>query len=136
MVFLIFCQIVWLIKGIKLFVKNIAGCQVICYLTKIGYFENIWNPTNFLPPFFLKIAQNFTKGQLISKCLFGIFNSPKKWMKKFYGTSSRIVFIHFLGELKTPKRHFKSNWPLKLSKIFIKSFTTELMKFSTWPVRI
>ena len=24
-----------------------------------------------------------TKGQLISKCLFGIFNSPKKRMKKF-----------------------------------------------------
>ena len=23
------------------------------------------------------------KGQLISKCLFGIFNSPKKWTKKF-----------------------------------------------------
>ena len=47
------------------------------------------------------------KGQLISKCLFGIFNSPKKWTKKirlyYYGTSSRIVFVHFLGELKTPK---------------------------------
>jgi hypothetical protein len=24
-----------------------------------------------------------TKGQLISKCLFGVFNSPKKRMKKF-----------------------------------------------------
>ena len=28
------------------------------------------------------------------------------------GTSSRIVFVHFLGELKTPKRHFEINWPL------------------------
>ena len=40
------------------------------------------------------------KGQLISKCLFGIFNSPKKRTKKFefyyYGTSSRIVFVSFL----------------------------------------
>ena len=26
---------------------------------------------------------NGTKGQLISKCLFGIFNSPKKRTKKF-----------------------------------------------------
>ena len=31
----------------------------------------------------------------------------------YYGTSSRIVFVCFLGELKTPKRHFEINWPLK-----------------------
>ena len=47
------------------------------------------------------------KGQLISKCLFGIFNSPKKQTKKIqlynYGTSCRIVFVRFLGEFKTPK---------------------------------
>ena len=56
------------------------------------------------------------KGQLISKCFFGIFNPPKKRTKKFnfttkklYGTSSRIVFVRFLGELKTPKRHFETN---------------------------
>ena len=53
------------------------------------------------------------KGQLISKCLFGIFNSPKKTNEKiplyYYGTSSRIIFVCFLGELKTPKRHFKIN---------------------------
>ena len=30
----------------------------------------------------------------------------------YYGTSSWIVFIRFLGELKTPKRHFEINWPL------------------------
>ena len=34
-------------------------------------------------------------------------------MKKFYyGTSSQTVFVRFLGELKTPKRHFEINWPL------------------------
>ena len=48
-----------------------------------------------------------TKGQLISKCLFGIFNSPKTEQKNstllLYGTSSQIVFVRFLGELKTPK---------------------------------
>ena len=32
------------------------------------------------PNFF---GQDKTKGQLISKCLFGIFNSPKKRTKKF-----------------------------------------------------
>ena len=53
------------------------------------------------------------KGQLISKCL---FNSPKKQKTKiqlyYYCTSSRIVFIPFLGELKTPKRDFEIKWPL------------------------
>ena len=57
-----------------------------------------------------------SKGQLISTGLFGIFNSPKERTKKnqlyYYGTSSRIVFVHCLGELKTSKRHFEINWPL------------------------
>ena len=30
----------------------------------------------------------------------------------YYGTSSRIVFVRFLEELKTLKRHFEINWPL------------------------
>ena len=29
-----------------------------------------------------------------------------------WGTVKLIFFIHFLGELKIPKRHFKINWPL------------------------
>ena len=54
-----------------------------------------------------------TKGQLFSKCLIGVFISSKKRTKiqpNYYGTSSRIVFVRFLGELKTPKRHFEINW--------------------------
>ena len=29
-----------------------------------------------------------------------------------YGISSRIVFVRFLGEFKTLKRHFEINWSL------------------------
>ena len=36
----------------------------------------------------------------------------KKIRLYYYGTSSRIVFVRFLKELKTPKRHFEINWPL------------------------
>ena len=57
-----------------------------------------------------------SKGQLISKCLFGNLQfSQKELTKKFdyYGTSSRIVFVRFLGKLKTPKIHFEINWPLE-----------------------
>ena len=69
----------------------------------------------------LKLSKQAVKlilnGQLISKRLFGIFHSSKNWTKKFlpnyYGTSSRIVFVHFLEELKTQKRHSKINWPLE-----------------------
>ena len=41
-----------------------------------------------------------TKGQLISKCLCCIFNSPKKQTKKinYYGTSSRIIFVYYFWE--------------------------------------
>ena len=58
-----------------------------------------------------------TKGELISKCLFDIFNSSKNQTKKstwilWYLMSCRIVYVRFLEELKTPKRHFEINWPL------------------------
>ena len=56
--------------------------------------------------------RNKIKGQLVSKCVYGTFNSCKKFNFYHYGTSSRIVSFHFLGELKTPKRHYKINLPL------------------------
>jgi hypothetical protein len=46
------------------------------------------------------------KGQLISKCLFGIFNSLKKRTKD---TTLLLYGTVFLGELKTPKIHFEIN---------------------------
>ena len=63
-----------------------------------------------------------TKGQLISKGLFCVFNSSKKRTKiicpsrlgqKFKFSSS----FFFLEELKTPKRHFEINWPLASSSV-------------------
>ena len=53
------------------------------------------------------------KGQLFSKCLLGIFNSPKKRMKNFNFTTMvpqvELFSFVFYGELKTPKRHFEIN---------------------------
>ena len=37
----------------------------------------------------------------------------------YYGTSSPIVFVHFLGELKIPKRHFEINWPLDSKELIL-----------------
>ena len=56
-----------------------------------------------------------TIGQLISKGLFATLNSSKKPKRNqlyYYDISGWIVFVHFLEEFKTPKRHFEINWPL------------------------
>ena len=53
-----------------------------------------------------------TKGQLISKCLFGIFNSPKNEQKQFGLRYSKIkvdFFVCFLGDLKIQKNTFEIN---------------------------
>ena len=56
------------------------------------------------------------KGQLISKCLFGVFNFSQK-MNENKSTWGIIAvksnfFVHFLGELRIPKSPFEINWPL------------------------
>ena len=52
-----------------------------------------------------------------------------KTIQLYYnGTSSRIVFVPYLGELKTPRRHFKINWPL--GQIFV-AFSAYL-NFNIW----
>ena len=60
------------------------------------------------------------KGQSISRCLFGIFNSPKKRTKEFDFTTMvpqvKLFSFVFWGELKTANRHFEINWPLELSE--------------------
>ena len=68
------------------------------------------------------------KGQLILKCIFGVFNSPKRWMKTI--CSSKVELS--LGELKTPKIHFKIKWPL--SSASWKNFCNNL-SFSEFQVK-
>ena len=87
----------------------------ICFL----FFKN-WKNVKKLERtifFIFNVWSTICKGQLISKCLFGIFNLSQKTNEKillyYYGTSSRIVFVRFLGELNTLKRHFEINWPLE-----------------------
>ena len=77
----------------------------------------------------------FTKVQLISEWIFGVFKSPKKptnflqisALNSFIGQKSVKKLVCFWGDLKTPKIHSEINWPLDNSKInylrnkFIKS---------------
>jgi hypothetical protein len=62
--------------------------------------------------YLIKFEDGGTKGQLISKCLFGVFTSPKKQTKKFDFTAMvpqvELFLFVFLGELKTQKKTFQN----------------------------
>ena len=50
------------------------------------------------------------KGQLISRCLFGLPKNEQKQIDLRYHTSKvDFFFVRFLGELKIPKIHFEIN---------------------------
>jgi hypothetical protein len=53
------------------------------------------------------------KGQLISKCIFGVFNSSKKNELENFNFCPSLMgqkfFVRFLEEMKTPKRLFEIN---------------------------
>ena len=71
-----------------------------------------------------------TKGQKISKEIFGILNSSQKnKTKKQYPESSRdnmfLFFVHFLEELRIPEIAFEIYWPLEIKK---KTFLDVLKK--------
>ena len=57
-------------------------------------------------------VQNLDKGQLISKCLFGVFNSSKKMNEKirlnYYDTSGRIVFVRFFWKNWRHQKTFRN----------------------------
>jgi hypothetical protein len=55
---------------------------------------------DFNPEFSINLVCFFTQKTLFREL--GIYNFV-------YGTSSQIVFVHFLGKLKTPRRHFEIN---------------------------
>ena len=72
------------------------------------------------------------KLQTFLLCYLVSFNSSKKLTKNFnlhnyHGISSRIVFVRFLEELKTPKRHFEIKWPLAQTWIWKKSLILQLL---------
>ena len=53
-----------------------------------------------------------TKGQLISKSLFSVFDSPENELKNSNFCPSLLgqtFFVRFLGELKTPKSPIEIN---------------------------
>ena len=65
----------------------------------------------------------YTKGQLISKGLFGILTSSKNQAKEVDLTTMipQVDFFSFIfwKNLKTPKIHFEINWPLRKKQLQI-----------------
>ena len=63
-----------------------------------------------------------TKGQLISKCLFGIFTFFQK-PNENKSTSSKVeLFVRFLEETSAWKNHFEIVWPLEKWQYFFFCF--------------
>ena len=118
--------------------KNTEGSNrnIICCFFQMGQheidekmissnFQWILVPRGYLKPY----CGHRIKGQLISKCLFGVINSSKKRTKTIlrYHSSKVEFFVRFLGELKIPKRHFEINWPLVQSRLVWSIFKFEIL---------
>ena len=71
------------------YLKSHCFLSFFCHL-KVSWFQNVFLASSIL-------SKNKRK---------------KKNQLYYYGILSQIVFVHFLGELKTPKRHLEINWPL------------------------
>ena len=75
-----------------------------------------------------------SEGQLISTCLFGVFNLSQKTNKNksTYGiiVVKSTFFVRFLGESRIPKSQFEINWPFIFIQIRIKE--TVWTKISTF----
>ena len=71
-------------------------------------------------------AKQITKGQVIAKFLFGVFNPPQNKQNNLtWGTVvvKLNFFVRFLGELKVLKRHFEISWPLELRVYCLNIYT-------------
>ena len=56
------------------------------------------------------------------------FLKMNEWIRfYYYDTSSWLVFVRFLEELKTPERHFEINWPLADLKQFYVEFCVNFL---------
>ena len=60
---------------------------------------------------YMAIFKVNSKGQLILKCLFGVFNSSKKQifdLNQLYDTSGQIILRSFFGRIENTKKIFRN----------------------------
>ena len=97
---------------------NTSTKRICSFNSTLEHESNSWdhNCFQFQEQFLQVTTKIVAKGQLISKGVFGILNSLKKWTKKLNFTTMipqvHLFLFVFVKKLKTPKRHFKINWPL------------------------
>ena len=98
----------WYLKSRVANVHQVFGFPIYCLSTQI---LNVSYTTELC------------KGQLISKCLFGVFNFIQKMNKNKSTWGITVVksnlFVHFLEETSAWKNHFDFVWPLRKEKICI-----------------
>ena len=71
-------------------------------------------------------------GQIISKCLFGVFNFFQKWTKTCRILVKMNEFIHFLEEFTAWQLAFEINWPLPLFGLESRTVLKKMIWKSFW----
>ena len=99
--------------------------------------RGIWRGADMLLAFYdIKPS----KGQLILKCLFDVFNFSQKTNKNKSTWGIIVVklnfFIHFLGGLRIPKIPFEINWPLRGKETIHKKWGIELVSILRRPCHL
>ena len=100
------CKMSLSLRFVFSILKVITNACILCYLLNSNvFFLRIINKCNNL-----NISSRRTKGQLISKGNFCVFNSPKKRTKKFYPSrlGQKLTFSSsFFGRIKDTKISFR-----------------------------
>ena len=93
---------------------QIMTIKIARFLIKKSY-HTVPSPTTTLVQRYLTCSRVYSKCQLISKCLFGVFNFPKNEQEQINLRNHRIevksnFFVCILGLLRKSKRHFEIKW--------------------------
>ena len=105
-------SISWIRTGLAVLVnRQIINCSHNFFFLDLSHCiwgENRWNPS---PPYFLVDSE--AKGQLISKCLLGVFTFFQKTNKSKSTSIKLNLFIHSLEEKLAWRNHFEFIWSLQ-----------------------
>ena len=81
-------------------------------ISALKFFAAFWR----LPGSFLGLSGDLLVSNIINK---EAFRKPKEGYKNFQGRNPYNIFVGFLVETMTPKRHFEINWPLVFLDLLI-----------------
>ena len=105
-------------NGVRL-TKHIIVLDCFLILNQLDHLN--WHITKLPQGAKICVSCHWLKGQLISKCLFGVFDFFQKTNKIKLTWGIIVVksnsFVCFWRKSMTPKNHFEINWPLVATNV-------------------